>query len=112
MSDKFALSQDEFDQIQAKDPDVDLLKVGIKGIGVVVLKPPSRGDVTRFTKKMERGTDTSEAKEELARSCVAWPRLEELDTEIDKRRKYGAWLGLANEAAKLSGIVLDDIEGN
>ena len=111
-SDRFQLSEEQFAELATNDPDVKLLKVGVKGIGVVVIKPPSRGDFRRFSKKLGKGSDDPDTLEELARCCVVWPSLDDLEKEIEKRRKYGAWVGLGNQAGKLSGLITEEIEGN
>lgn len=113
---RFQLTQEEFNSIQRQYPELDLLKVGVDGIGVVVLKAADRGDYKRFSKKTlgknAAKYDRDDVYEELARCGVAWPPVDELEHEIDAKRKWGAWSSLGAHVARLGGIDSEEIEGN
>lgn len=115
---KFQLSQEQYEELKATHDGLETLVVGVPHIGVVVLIPASRGDQRRFMDKtmgnqktVER-TKRFEAFEELARVSLAWPTVDELDAEIETKRKYMAWIELGTHAAKLAGLNTDELEGN
>ena len=110
---ELAPTPEEFAAVAAQDPDVEILRVKIKGVGVVLVKPPSQGDYTRFEKKLSKeGCDRGDTFSELGRCCLAWPAVSELDAVFTRRRKFGAWSSLGAQAAKLAGMLSEEIEGN
>lgn len=113
---RFQLSKEEFEAVQAENDDLDLMTVGVKGLGVVVLKPATRPVQNRFMERILGAKSDKHKKhqvlEELARCSVAWPSVEDLEAEIDRKRKYMAWVDLGNQAAKVAGLDVEEIEGN
>ena len=115
---RFKLTQEELEVVKLEHEGLETLVVGVPGIGVVVLIPASRGSQRRFMDKTMGSAKTVdktkrfEAFEELARVSVAWPPIEELEAEIDAKRKYMAWVDLGGYAAKLAGMNTDELEGN
>lgn len=110
---ELAPTDEEFAAAVAQDPDVEILRVKVKGVGVVLMSPPSQGDYTRFEKKLSKeGCDRGEAFAELGRCCLAWPSVKDADAAFTRRRKFGAWAALGAQAAKLAGMLSEEIEGN
>jgi hypothetical protein len=104
-------------KIRSEHGDLDLAHVKIRGLGSVIVLPPSRGDLTRFQRKVggagkRGGGDTPAALEELARCCVAYPKVDELDKAIESKRKYGAWVAIGSAAIELSGAGAEEVSGN
>jgi len=111
---KFQLTVEQYNAIKDEYPDLDTRVIGVPGIGKVVIIPPAAGDQRRFRQKIDpkaRGT-RSDALEELARVSVVWPSVQELDREIERRRKGLAWPEIGSHAAELAGFSTEQLEGN
>lgn len=113
---KFQLSPDKLAELKDQNSGLDLLTVGVPGIGVVVLAPAASGDARRFRKRTMGKEAVKYSRddcfEELARCSIVWPTVEELDAELEAKRKTLAWIEIGNHAAALAGLDVEKLEGN
>jgi len=110
------LNKLELEEIEAKQGGLDIAHIKVRGLGSVVVVPPTRGDLTRFQRKARgvkgKDGDLPSALEELARCCVVYPTVPELEAEIEAKRKHGTWLAIGNAAIELSGAGAEEVLGN
>lgn len=113
---RFQLASEEFDTMRDKNEGIDLQPCSVPGVGVVVLWPATRPNQQRFRKKTmgkdQAKFDRGQALAELGKGSVLWPPVDELEEEVETKRRHLAWVQLGAAAAALAGMATEAIEGN